>query len=107
MPLRSTGCEQRHAHHYLPHRARTAVYLLVTLLAPERWAAPSRRPALLAANKVVTHRQVLTQIWGPAHQDDVQYLRVVVAQLRAKLEAEPKSPMHLLSEAGVGYRLVE
>lgn len=65
--------------------------------------------ALLAAsaNKVVTHRQALAQVWGPAHQDDVQYLRVVIAQLRAKLEAEPKSPMHLLSEAGVGYRLVE
>lgn len=65
--------------------------------------------ALLAAsaNKVVTHRQALTQVWGPAHQDDVQYLRVVIAQLRAKLEADPKSPIHLLSEAGVGYRLVE
>ncbi len=60
-----------------------------------------------SANKVVTHRQALTQVWGSAHQDDVQYLRVVIAQLRAKLEAEPKSPMHLLSEAGVGYRLVE
>ena len=86
-----------------------AVYLLVTLLAPERWVAQSRRPALLASNpnKIVTHRQVLTQIWAPAHEDDVQYLRVVIAQLRAKLEAEPKSPMHLLSEAGVGYRLVE
>jgi two-component system, OmpR family, KDP operon response regulator KdpE len=58
------------------------------------------------ANKVVTHRQALTRVWGPAHQDDVQYLRVVIAQLRAKLEADPKSPKHLISEAGVGYRLV-
>lgn len=65
--------------------------------------------ALLAANanKVVTHRQALTQVWGPAHHDDVQYLRVVIAQLRAKLEPDPKSPRHLLSEPGVGYRLVE
>ncbi|KFC66319.1 Two component transcriptional regulator, winged helix family [Devosia sp. LC5] len=65
--------------------------------------------ALLAshANRVVTHRQALTSIWGPAHQDDVQYLRVVIAQLRAKLEADPKAPRHLVSEAGVGYRLVE
>ena len=65
--------------------------------------------ALLAAsvNKVVTHRQALTQVWGPAHQDDVQYLRVVIAQLRAKLEADPKAPRHLISEAGVGYRLVD
>lgn len=65
--------------------------------------------ALLAANanKVVTHRQALSQVWGPAHHDDVQYLRVVIAQLRAKLEADAKTPRHLLSEAGVGYRLVE
>jgi two-component system, OmpR family, KDP operon response regulator KdpE len=60
-----------------------------------------------SANKVVTHRQALTQVWGPAHADDVQYLRVVIAQLRAKLEADPKAPRHLLSEAGVGYRLVQ
>ncbi|NGP18594.1 response regulator [Devosia aurantiaca] len=64
--------------------------------------------ALLAANaeKVVTHRQALTQIWGAAHGDDVQYLRVVIGQLRAKLEADPKTPRHLLNEMGVGYRLV-
>lgn len=63
---------------------------------------------LLAANadKVVTHRQALTQIWGHAHHDDVQYLRVVVAQLRAKLEADAKFPRHLISEPGVGYRLL-
>lgn len=65
--------------------------------------------ALLAANanKVVTHRQALTRVWGPAHQDDVQYLRVVIAQLRAKLEADPRAPRHLVSEVGVGYRLLE
>lgn len=65
--------------------------------------------SLLAANanRVVTHRQALSAVWGPAHQDDVQYLRVVVGQLRGKLEADPRSPTHLLSEPGVGYRLVE
>lgn len=65
--------------------------------------------ALLAANanKVVTHRQALAQVWGPAHQDDVQYLRVVIGQLRAKLELDPKAPKHLLSEIGVGYRLIQ
>jgi two-component system KDP operon response regulator KdpE len=65
--------------------------------------------ALLAANanKVLTHRQALTKVWGPAHQDDVQYLRVIIAQLRAKLEADPRDPKHLVSEAGVGYRLLE
>lgn len=59
------------------------------------------------ANKVVTHHHALTQVWGPAHRDDVQYLRVVIAQLRAKLETDPKAPRHLLNEAGVGYRLVD
>lgn len=58
------------------------------------------------ANKVVTHRQALTQIWGPAHQDDVQYLRVIIAQLRAKLELDASAPKYLLSEPGVGYRLI-
>ena len=58
------------------------------------------------ANKVVTHRQVLTQIWGAAHQDDVQYLRVLIAQLRAKLEVDARNPKYLLSEPGVGYRLI-
>lgn len=64
--------------------------------------------ALLAANadKVVTHRQALTHVWGPAHPNDVQYLRVVISQLRAKLEADPKAPAHLMSEPGVGYRLI-
>jgi two-component system, OmpR family, KDP operon response regulator KdpE len=64
--------------------------------------------ALLAANagRVVTHRQALTQIWGPAHHDDVQYLRVVIGQLRAKLEVDPAQPRLILNEAGVGYRLV-
>lgn len=64
---------------------------------------------LLAANagKVVTHRQALVQLWGPAHGEDVQYLRVVIAQLRAKLEADPKAPRHILNESGVGYRLVD
>lgn len=49
---------------------------------------------LLAANpdKVITHRQALIRIWGPAHGEDVQYLRVVVGQLRAKLEEDPKMP---------------
>ena len=62
---------------------------------------------LLAANpdKVITHRQALIRIWGPAHGEDVQYLRVVIGQLRAKLEDDPKHPRLILNEAGVGYRL--
>ncbi len=54
--------------------------------------------------KVVTHRQLLTAVWGPAHEDDVQYLRVFVGQLRQKIEPDPTSPALILTEAGVGYR---
>jgi two-component system KDP operon response regulator KdpE len=54
--------------------------------------------------KVVTHRQLLTAVWGPAHVDDVQYLRVFVGQLRQKIEADPAAPSLILTEPGVGYR---
>lgn len=55
--------------------------------------------------KVVTHRQLLTAVWGPAHVEDVQYLRVFVGQVRQKLEADPARPAIVLTEPGVGYRL--
>ena len=54
--------------------------------------------------RVLTHRQVLTAVWGPAHEHDVHYLRVFVAQLRQKLEANPAAPTVILTEPGVGYR---
>jgi len=56
------------------------------------------------AGKVVTHRQLLTAVWGPAHEQDVQYLRVFVGQLRQKIEPNPASPVLIVTEAGVGYR---
>jgi two-component system KDP operon response regulator KdpE len=56
--------------------------------------------------KVVTHRHLLTAIWGPAHVDDVQYLRVFVGQLRQKIEADPAAPALILTEPGVGYRWI-
>ncbi|HUO13021.1 MAG TPA: response regulator [Caulobacteraceae bacterium] len=56
--------------------------------------------------KVLTHRQLLTAIWGPAHVDDLPYLRVLVGQLRQKIEAEPAAPRHILTEPGVGYRFM-
>jgi two-component system KDP operon response regulator KdpE len=52
----------------------------------------------------MTHRQLLTAVWGPAHAEDVQYLRVFVGQLRQKLEADPSHPRVILTEPGVGYR---
>jgi len=55
---------------------------------------------------VVTHRQLLTEVWGPSHAEDTHYLRVYLKQLRDKLEIDPVQPKHLLTETGVGYRLV-
>jgi len=57
------------------------------------------------AGKVLTHRQLLKEVWGPAHTEDSQNLRFYVAQLRRKLEAVPARPRYLLTEPGVGYRL--
>ncbi|MDQ6639705.1 MAG: response regulator [Pseudomonadota bacterium] len=59
-----------------------------------------------AAGRVVTHRQLLADVWGAEHVDDTHYLRLYLAQLRAKLEAVPSEPRHLLTDTGVGYRLV-
>ena len=56
---------------------------------------------------VVTHRQLLQEVWGPSHAGDTHYLRVYLKALREKLEADPVRPKHLLTEIGVGYRLVE
>ncbi len=58
-----------------------------------------------SAGKVLTHRQLLTDVWGPSHVDQAHYLRVYMAQLRRKLEADPTRPRYLLTEPGVGYRL--
>ncbi len=58
------------------------------------------------AGRVLTHRQLLKEVWGPNHVDQTQYLRVFMGSLRQKLEAEPARPKHLLTETGVGYRLV-
>lgn len=57
------------------------------------------------AGKVLTHRQLLKEVWGPLHADDAPYLRVFMRQLRGKLEANPARPRYLLTEIGVGYRL--
>ena len=59
------------------------------------------------AGRVLTHRQILTQVWGPAHVEDTQYLRVFIGQLRAKIEANPTEPQFIRTEPGVGYRLAD
>jgi two-component system KDP operon response regulator KdpE len=64
--------------------------------------------ALLIANagRVLTHRQLLREVWGPSHAEDTHYLRVYMTGLRRKLEENPTQPRHIRTESGVGYRLV-
>jgi two-component system, OmpR family, KDP operon response regulator KdpE len=59
------------------------------------------------AGMVVTHKQILTAVWGPAHSEDTQYLRVYVGHLRQKIEANPDDPKIVLTEPGIGYRIAE
>jgi two-component system KDP operon response regulator KdpE len=58
------------------------------------------------ADRVLTHRQILREVWGPSHAEDTHYLRVYMTGLRRKIEQNPAIPRHLRTESGVGYRLV-
>ena len=71
-------------------------------------ATEFRLLAYLAANagRVLTHRGILTSVWGPTEADHVEYLRVYVRQLRRKLEPDPERPQFVLTEPGVGYRFL-
>lgn len=71
---------------------------------PKEWgvlAELARHPG-----RVVTHAQLLRTVWGPAHEGDIEYLRVTMRALRQKLEADPSAPARLRNEPGVGYRLL-
>ena len=58
------------------------------------------------AGRVLTHRQLLNEVWGPSHAEQSHYLRIYMGHLRQKLEADPTQPVHLLTETAVGYRLL-
>jgi two-component system KDP operon response regulator KdpE len=58
------------------------------------------------AGRVMTHKQLLREVWGPSHAEQSHYLRIYMGHLRQKLEADPAQPRHLLTESGVGYRLL-
>ncbi|TDA70600.1 MAG: response regulator [Clostridia bacterium] len=60
----------------------------------------------LNAGRVMTHRQLLRTIWGPEYQEETHYLRVYIGQLRRKIETDPTRPRYIITEPGVGYRLV-
>lgn len=83
----SAGCERRRARRF---RQALEYRLLSTLV-----AQPDR---------VLTHRQLLEELWGPGHAKDTHYVRVHMANLRKKIEEDPSMPRHLLTEAGIGYR---
>jgi two-component system KDP operon response regulator KdpE len=59
------------------------------------------------AGKVLTHKHILTAVWGPAHTEDTQYLRVYVGQLRQKVEIAANDPQIIVTEPGIGYRIAE
>jgi two-component system KDP operon response regulator KdpE len=62
------------------------------------------RVLMQSRGRLLTHRALLGQVWGPAYEDDTQVLRVHVANLRRKIEADPGSPRHVLTDPGIGYR---
>ena len=74
-------------------------------LTPTEYALLAR--LVRSAGRVVTHRQLLGEVWGPEYLDHTHYLRLYMAQLRAKLEPVPADPALLLTEPGIGYRLAE
>jgi two-component system KDP operon response regulator KdpE len=64
------------------------------------------RTLALNAGKVMTHRQLLQDVWGPEYGEETEYLRTFVKQIRRKLEEDPSRPKHIITEPGVGYRLI-
>jgi len=58
------------------------------------------------ANRILTHQNILNNVWGPEYQDNVEYLRVFMRQLRKKIEPDPRKPVYLISEPGIGYRFI-
>jgi two-component system KDP operon response regulator KdpE len=63
------------------------------------------RYLLVHRGKMLTHRQILKEVWGDAHTDDMQYLRVYISQLRDKVEVDPANPHYIVTEPGIGYRM--
>ena len=74
-------------------------------LTPKEYAL--LRLLVLHRGKVLTHQQLLRELWGPKAEENTHYLRVHMTHLRQKLEADPHRPRHLKTESGIGYRLVE
>jgi len=74
-----------------------------TLFTPKEYAL--LRYLLVNGGKMLTHRQILKEVWGDAHAEDMQYLRVYISQLRDKIELDPAHPKYIMTEPGIGYRM--
>lgn len=84
---------------------RHEVYLHNELLAFTPKEYNLLRYFIIHRGKMLTHRQILHEVWGKAHSDDTQYLRVFIGQIREKIEADPANPKLITTEAGIGYRM--
>jgi two-component system KDP operon response regulator KdpE len=71
-------------------------------LTPKEWNVMAM--LVRAPGRVVTQSELLTEVWGPGHESESEYLRTVLLRLRKKLEADPSAPRHFTTEPGVGYR---
>lgn len=60
---------------------------------------------MMNAGKMIMHSQLLTELWGKAHEENIQYLRIYIGQLRQKIEPDPSKPTYIITEAGIGYRM--
>jgi len=60
---------------------------------------------IINRGKMLSHKDILSEIWGSAHKEDVQYLRVFISQLRDKIEVTPSAPKVIVTDAGIGYRM--
>lgn len=74
-----------------------------TLFTPKEYEL--LRYFMLHRGKMLTHKQILKDVWGPAHGEDMQYLRVYVSQVREKIERDVSDPMYIVTEPGIGYRM--
>ena len=78
----------------------------VVRLSPKRRVRPAGQRLAEADGKVLTHKELLVSVWGPAHAQDTQYLRVFIGQLRQKIEPDPATPRLVLTQPGIGYRFM-
>ena len=84
---------------------RHQVYLADTLVALTPKEYNLLRYLMIHRGKMLTQRQILNEVWGPAHVNEPQYLRVFIGQIRAKIEKDPVNPVMIITEPGVGYRM--